>query len=100
MEEAAAEGNPGSQELHFEPTGFTDLVIRTSDGYTLHVHKIVLGRGCTVWKDMLTTVPSGGEAVGVEESWEQLRPLILFLYPEGAQGAPAKQFADGWGPSG
>jgi len=98
MEEAGA--NSCIKELSFEPTEFTDLAIRTSDGYTLHVHKLVMCRGCAVWKDMLTTVPSGGEAVGMEESWDQLRPLMLFLYPEGAQGAPAKQFADGWGPSG
>ena len=96
MEEAVP--SAPAKELAFEPTDFSDLTLRTSDGYTLHVHKLVMSRGCTMWKDTLTTVLSenGAEAVQVEDAWEQLRLLVLFLYPEGPKGGAGKKLATGW----
>ncbi|GAB4823320.1 hypothetical protein N2152v2_010366 [Parachlorella kessleri] len=45
---------------------------------------------------MLKEVPSPGEPIPVEETWEQLRLLLLYLYPEGTEGAPGKAQATQW----
>ena len=94
--EVSADVGTPAKLFAFQPTAFADLTMRTSDGYTLQLHRAVIARSCTVWSDMLTAVKSGAEAVPVEETWEQLRPLLLYIYPEGAQGDPPIKSAAGW----
>ena len=85
-----------TKELTFEPAESSDLTLHTSDGYALRIHSEVIRRGCSVWEDMLTSLPCGAAPVPVEETWEQLRPLVLYLYPEGPREAPSQQQATGW----
>ncbi|GAB4823319.1 hypothetical protein N2152v2_010365 [Parachlorella kessleri] len=82
---------PLCRVLEFEPAELADFTLRTSDGYILRLHRVVLSRGCTLWKDLLAQSPVGAEDVSIEETWEELRPLLLFLYPEGLDQAPCKK---------